>query len=284
MRAFAQICTLVSQTRVMKNLLLAAFSMAIFACNNNKPEETTSDIPTVPAPALLGYSVIKMYPHDTSSYTQGLEWNNNILYEGTGMEGKSKLLQTDVTTGKIVKEIPIDKSLFGEGITIFKDRIYQLTWENHKVFVYDLKTFKKLKEFEWPFEGWGITHNDTSLIVSTGTSNLYFVNPETFKITRTLGVTNNNGYVDSINELEWVDGAVYANLYTKNDIVRINPTTGQVEAKLDLSRLLSENNISPDPRSLNEGFVLNGIAYNTTSKTFFVTGKQWPVMFELRLK
>ncbi|NCI46184.1 glutaminyl-peptide cyclotransferase [Sediminibacterium soli] len=268
----------------MKKIVLPLVLVAAIACNNSKPDETNPDIPVTPAPASIGYSVIRMYPHDTSSYTQGLEWNDNVLYEGTGWVGKSKLLQTDYKSGKQTKGIAIDKSFFGEGITVMNDKIYQLTWENHKAFVYDLKTFKKLREFEWPFEGWGLTHNDTALIISTGESNLYFVDPETFRIKRTLGVTDNNGYVGDINELEYVDGMIYANIYGKDDIVKINPATGKVEGKLDLSTILAQNNVTPDPRKLNQGFVLNGIAYNKTTKTFFVTGKQWPVMFELRLQ
>jgi glutamine cyclotransferase len=267
----------------MKKILFPLLMLAAAACNNNPPEETTSDIPAIPPPAIINYQVIKMYPHDTSSYTQGLEWHNSTLYEGTGWVGKSKLLLTDFKTGKFTKEVPIDKTLFGEGITIFKDKIYQLTWKAHKVFVYDLKTLKKINEFEWPFEGWGLTHNDTALIASTGDSNIYFVDPDTFKIRRTLGITDNNGYVSDINELEYVDGMVYANLYGKDDIVKINPVDGKVVGRLDLTSILSKNGITPDPRSIDPGYVLNGIAYNKATKTFFITGKQWPVMFEVRL-
>lgn len=173
-------------------------------------------------------------------------------------------------------------SVFGEGITLFNNKIYQLTYQNHKVYVYDANTFKKEKEFEWPFEGWGITHNDSSLIISTGGSNLYFVNPATFKIERTVGVLDNNGYIDSINELEYVNGSIYANKYLTDLILKINPQTGIIEGKVDLTNLIKESGASYDPRSIDAGYVLNGIAYNKEKKSFYITGKRWPFIAEVK--
>ena len=271
----------------MKNsfyCLLAAFVLVSCSCGNDKSGNDVNApvVALTPPPAVLNYSVIKVFPHDTASYTQGLIWENNHLIEGTGERGVSKLRNIDLQTGKAQKEINLDAQYFGEGVTLFNGKIYQLTWQEHKVFVYDPLTFKKLQEFEWPYEGWGLTNNGKQLIVSTGSSNIYFVNPETFKIERTLGVTDNNGYVDSINELEFVDGRIYANVYETNYIIRISPETGVVEAKADLSDFLNKTGAAYDPRSLNPGYVLNGIAYDASKKSFYITGKRWPVLAEVK--
>ncbi|OYY14502.1 MAG: hypothetical protein B7Y69_11905, partial [Sphingobacteriia bacterium 35-40-8] len=188
--------------------------------------------------------------------------------------------QVDVKTGKIKKSVKLSDDYFGEGISVLNGKIYQLTYQEHKVFVYDLN-FKKLpQEFEWPYEGWGMTTDGKSLILGTGGSNLYFVNPETFKIERTLGVTNNNVYVSMINELEWVDGAIYANIWMTNDIIKINPKTGLVEARADMIDLIKNSHQHAD-FDINENY-LNGIAYNAEKKTFYVTGKNWPALFEIK--
>ena len=263
----------------MKQLFtLLVIALGLAACNNNNTDTNNNNSsPAIPAPATLNYTVLNVYPHDTSSFTEGLLLHEGSFLESTGLEGRSKLLQVDIKTGKINKSIKLDNSFFGEGITVLNNKIYQLTWQNHKVFVYDLN-FKKLpQEFEWPYEGWGMTTDGKSLILGTGGSNLYFVNPETFKIERTLGVSNNNGYVSMINEMEWVDGAIYANIWQTNEIIKINPQTGLVEAKADLTDILKKSNI-PDTSA----DVLNGIAYNTVTKTFYVTGKWWPALFEIK--
>jgi glutamine cyclotransferase len=268
----------------MKKVLVFV-SVAIIACNNDKPEDTVI-APPIPAPSVINYTVVKMYPHDSTSYTQGLEWLDNTLYEGSGDPdyiGVSKLAKVDLATGKDKQRIGLNENFFGEGITVMNGKIYQLTYKEHKVFVYDQKSFKKLKEFTWPFEGWGLTHNDSSLIISTGTSNVYFVDPETFAVKRTLGISDNNGYLDSINELEYVDGSLYANVYGRDYIVKINPSTGIVEARIDLTDILAKNGAPYDPREVNEGYVLNGIAYDKDKKSFYVTGKRWPVLFEIKL-
>jgi glutaminyl-peptide cyclotransferase len=199
------------------------------------------------------------------------------LLESTGNKGRSKLLQVDIKTGKIKKSIKLADDFFGEGITVLNGKIYQLTYQEHKVFVYDLN-FKKLpQEFEWPYEGWGMTTDGKSLLINTGGSNIYFVNPETFKIERTLGVSNNNGYVSMINEMEWVDGSIYANVWQTNEIIKINAQTGLVEAKADFTDILKKSNVQDSTAD-----VLNGIAYNSSTKTFYVTGKWWPALFEIK--
>jgi glutamine cyclotransferase len=262
----------------MKYLLLSLLVFS-FGCKDDSADENNSSENSNSAPPTINYSVVNVYPHDTSSYTQGLIWFNNSLYEGTGNEGFSKLMKVDLKTGKALQQISIDKRLFGEGITILNDKIYQLTYQNNKAFVYDLN-FKKLQEFNWPYEGWGITHNGTDLIVSTGGSNLYYVNPQDFKIKKMIGVTDNNGPVANLNELEFVNGVVYANIYQTEYIVKIDPETGKVIGRIDLSELLIKNNITLDPAHKD---VLNGIAYDSAKNSFLITGKWWPALFELKL-
>jgi glutaminyl-peptide cyclotransferase len=245
----------------------------------NSAEGDNKNTAAIPAPTNLNYSIVKVYPHDTSSYTQGLIWYNNTLYEGTGLYGESRLMKVDIESGKNKQKIALAKDYFGEGITIFNNKIYQLTWQEHKVFVYDLATFKKIKEFDWSMEGWGITHNGKQLIVSTGTSNIYFVNPETFAIEKTLGVYDNNGYLDSINELEFVNGSIYANVYGRDWIARINPETGLVDGRMDFTGLLQRTN---QPIAENTD-VLNGISFNASSNSFYITGKKWPALYEIKL-
>ncbi len=254
--------------------------VTVAACNTAVTESAPAAVNTViPTPAVLNYAVVKIYPHDTSSYTQGLIWHNNKLYEGTGWYGESKLIVTDLADGKADKKIILPAATFGEGIAILNNKIYQLTWQEHKVYVYNAATLQKEKEFEWPYEGWGITSDGKQLIISTGGSNLYFVNPETFKVERTLGISDNNGYIANLNELEYVDGSIYSNVYTTDFILKINPATGLVEGKIDLSNLLQKTN----QPILQNTDVLNGIAYDTIKKSFYITGKRWPALYEIKL-
>jgi glutamine cyclotransferase len=227
----------------------------------------------------MNYSVLKIYPHDSTSYTEGLLWLNNSIYESAGEYKQSRIQRTALETGKVLQKTPImDAQYFGEGISIINNKIYQLTYKEHKVFVYDMN-FKKLpQEFSWPYEGWGMTTDGKSLILNTGGSTLYFVDPETFKVEKTLAVIDNNGYVDSINELEYLDGYVYANRYTTNYILKINLKTGYVEGKADLTGIFEKNGVKPADKQE----VLNGIAYDSTKKSFYITGKYWPALFEVR--
>lgn len=265
-------------------ITFAAVILFTAACNNNSSNDKDSDtltaINTVAPPANINYNIVNTYPHDTTSYTQGLIWQNNTLYEGTGMWGHSHLLQVDIKNGKATNAVSLDSAIFGEGITILNNKIYQLTWENHKVYVYDAKTFKKLKELTWEHEGWGLTNNGTDLIVSTGESNLYFVDPETFKIRKIVGVSDNNGPVGNLNELEFVDGTVYSNVYLTDLIIKIDPANGHVTGKIDLGGLLAKAGKHVDT---DEGYVLNGIAYDSTRKSLYITGKKWPLLFEMKV-
>ena len=260
--------------------LLAATTL--FGC---QPGQDTDASETSPAVAIQSpingtYNIVEIYPHNTSSFTQGLIWHNNTLYEGTGLPSQSKLFKTELSTGKALQTLSIADTLFGEGITIYNNKIYQLTWQNHKVLVYDVNTFKKEKELNWNYEGWGVTHFNNQLIISTGTSNLYFVNPATLAIEKTLGVYDNNGYIASLNELEMIDGKIYANVWGENKIIAINPASGQVEKQFDFTNILQKTN-QPITTETN---VLNGIAYDSVTKAAYITGKNWPAIFKVTLQ
>lgn len=266
----------------MKKFLAVLSIVFVVACNNNKDNNAATSVEdnSNPPPPTINYSVVKMYPHDTSFFTEGLIWYNNHLYESTGMENESRLVKTDLTNGKILQEYKMLPSDFGEGIAILNNKIYQLTYQENKVYVYDLNTFKKIQEFNWPYEGWGMTTDGKQLIISTGSSNLYFVNPDNFKIVNTVSVTNNYGPVGKINELEYVNGFIYANVWFENTILKIDPQSGKVVGQLDMSNLVRNSGITlGDP---NED-VLNGIAYDSTKNALYVTGKRWPALFEIKL-
>jgi len=265
----------------MKKCWVIGCALLFTACENNSSSVSSDNASTPIAQVLpMNYSVLNIYPHDTTSFTEGLLFFDNELYEGTGMYKESRLLKVNLSSGKAIQQVKLAPQYFGEGICILNKKIYQLTYQEHKVFVYDMQFRKLPQEFEWPYEGWGMTTNGTQLIINSGGSNLYFVNPETFKIEKTVGVSDNNGYVDNINEMEWVDGFIYANKYLTDFILKINPETGQVVARADLSGILGKNNITPSSKTE----VLNGIAYHPQKKTFFVTGKYWPALFEIRMQ
>jgi glutaminyl-peptide cyclotransferase len=258
-------------------LLVIGFS----ACNDNQPDVPSDGSNLNPPPPIINYSVVKIYPHDTTSFLEGLEFYNGILYAGTGSPQNypypSWLGTVDLNSGKLKPLVTLDTQYFGEGITVFKDKIYQLTYTTRKGFVYDAKTMKKLQEFTYNTEGWGMTHDSTSLIMSDGGSNLYYLDPVTLQNTKILGVTDNNGPVSNINELEYVDGFIYANQWQTPYILKIDAASGKVVGKLDLSTLAHEiDTIYKDHE------YLNGIAYNPDSKTFFVTGKRWPRLYEIK--
>ena len=267
----------------MKTFLsFALLALAISACKNDNADDTgTATVPNAIAPpANINYNIVGTYPHDTASYTQGLIWQNNSLYEGTGLEGQSRLMKVDLKNGKASQQVSLDPSLFGEGITSLNDKIYQLTWQDHKVLVYDAKTLKKIKELTWQHDGWGITHNGKELIISTGESNLYFVDPETFKINRIIGVSDHNGPSGNLNELEYIDGAIYANIYLTDFIIKIDPSNGHITGKMDFSDLLKKSGKHVEEDG---NLVLNGIAYDSTKKSMYITGKKWPLLFEVKL-
>jgi glutamine cyclotransferase len=224
------------------------------------------------------YKIVKVYPHDQNAFTEGLVIEKGVLYESTGLYGNSNstLRRIDLETGNVLQSYTLPDEFFGEGITVFGDRIIQLTWQSHKGFVYDKHSFELLQEFSYPTEGWGITNDGTQLIMSDGTANLYFLDPETFQKVGQIEVRDGNASVTNINELEYINGEVYANIWLTNKIAIINPQTGQVKAWIDLTGIYTQEN--NDPNS-----VLNGIAYDAEADRLFVTGKLWSQLFEIKL-
>lgn len=228
-------------------------------------------------PPVYGYRVIRTYPHDPRAFTQGLVYEGGELFEGTGLRGQSSLRRVALETGQVLQQHALAAQFFGEGITVFGDQIIQLTWQSHLGFVYDKMSFKLLKQFSYPTEGWGITHDGQRLIMSDGTSNLYFLDPGTLAETDRVEVHDDQGPVIRLNELEYIQGEVFANVWQTNRIARIDPLTGQVRSWVDLTGLL----VVTDPQQRVD--VLNGIAYDAENDRLFVTGKWWPNVFEIQL-
>ena len=242
------------------------------------PTVTNSTLPATSYPApLLGYRIVNTYPHDPRAFTQGLVFADGVLYEGTGLRGQSGLRKVDLKTGNILRVRQLSAHFFGEGITIYGNRVLQLTWRAKVGFVYDRQTFQLLETFNYPTEGWGITHDGRSLIMSDGTSTLYFLDPQTFQEVHRLAVHTRDGPVSRLNELEYVQGEIYANVWKTDRIAKISPETGEVVGWIDLEGLLK-------PEDHNSRIdVLNGIAYDVKNDRLFVTGKLWPKLFEIEL-
>ncbi|MGA2199492.1 MAG: glutaminyl-peptide cyclotransferase [Nitrososphaerales archaeon] len=228
---------------------------------------------------VYAYRVINTYPHDTEAFTEGLVYYNGFLYESTGLYGSSSLRRVDLSTGNVLQIYDLPSQYFGEGITIFNDTIIQLTYQNHTGFVYNLESFSLLKNFSYPDEGWGLTNNGSQLIMSDGTANLYFLNPQTFQRIGHVTVHDGATPIDNLNELEYVNGSVFANVWLTNRIAVINPGTGQVTAWIDLTGI--ENLTGCHCDVTND--VLNGIAYDALNNHLFVTGKMWPNLFEIQV-
>ncbi len=226
---------------------------------------------------VLGATVVKAYPHDPHAFTQGLEYCEGFLYESTGRSGQSALRQTALETGAIVKSVPLPPQYFGEGLTIFRGKIYQLTWLSKTGFIYDLHTFKQLGEFHYASEGWGLTHDDASLILSDGTNRLQFIDPVSFRVTRTIEVYAGNEAVTNLNELEFIHGEIWANVWHSSRIARIDPRSGQVMSWIDLAPIVAREEHEPED-------VLNGIAYDAKRGQVFVTGKNWAEIFQVKIE
>jgi glutamine cyclotransferase len=226
-------------------------------------------------PVSYTYEVINEYPHDQNAFTQGLVMEEGVLYEGTGLWGNSALRRVELETGNVLQMYALPDEFFGEGITVFGDRIIHLTWQSQKGFVYDKYSFDLLREFSYPTEGWGITNDGSQLIMSDGTANLYFLDPETFEKIGQVEV-HDNGPVTDLNELEYINGEVYANIWREDKIAIINPHTGQVKGWINLTGIYNQE--TQDPNS-----VLNGIAYDAEGDRLFVTGKLWSQLFQIRL-
>lgn len=243
--------------------------------SENQSQQITflSDI----VPIEYTYRVIKEYPHDPAAYTQGLQYVDGWIFEGTGNYGTSSLRRVELESGKVEKIRDLDQSLFGEGITVFGERIFQLTYKSQVGFIYDKSSFEEIQKVYYQNqEGWGLTHNGTELIMSDGTQVIYFLDPEMFTINRQLEVYHNEGLADSLNELEYINGKIWANRYYTDEIVIIDPETGKVEGRINLKGILKATD-----RKTNTD-VLNGIAWDQEGDRLFVTGKRWPKLFEIK--
>ncbi len=271
--------------------LIALFSIFV-ACNNetntppNKNDGNSTSVSGIKPPAVIGFAVKNIHPHDTAAFTEGLQVVNGKLLESTGDFNRTFMQMVDIATGKVVRQHKIaDPKIFGEGVQLFKGKVYQLTYQNHLVYVYDEKDLSKpIKTFNWPNEGWGMTNDGTNLLVSDGTPNLYTINPEDFRVLKSVQVADNNGPVQYINELEYIDGFVYANVFTQDVILKIDPSSGHVVGKIDCSGLLNQYAAKDIPPSFNkQEHVLNGIAWDSAAKKMYITGKCWPKLFEISL-
>ena len=247
--------------------------VAVLVCSCSEPPESANPDVVI----VYTYQVVNDYPHDRSAFTQGLVFEDGALYEGTGLRGRSTLRRVELESGEVLQKIELDSQFFGEGVTIWEDTIVQLTWQSNVGFVYDKESFELLQEFDYPTEGWGITHNGEHLIMSDGTPTLYFLDPETLEEVDSIEVTDEGVPVTMLNELEYIQGEIYANVWQTDHIARISPDSGQVVGWIELEGLLSAEYRS---QSVD---VLNGIAYDAENDRLFVTGKLWPRLFEIEL-
>ena len=247
-----------------KNIILFAVLFTLNSCQKSEPEQ-------------LGYQIISSRPHDESAYTQGLQLIGSRLFESTGMYGQSTLRENDATSGKILRKRPLAKTVFGEGLAIVGGEMFVLTWKENIAYVFEPDTFKPIRSHNYQGEGWGLTTDGKQLIMSDGSSKLKFIDPKDFSTLKTLEVKDGKIPVTNLNELEWIDGQIFANIYQTDKIARISPTDGHVTAWLDLTGL---KNQLPKP---NHADVLNGIAYDPSTGHLLVTGKYWPLMFEMKI-
>lgn len=239
---------------------------------DNRMVRVLSDV----VPELWIATIVNSHPHNSTSFTQGLEFNDGVLYEGTGQKGQSLVAQVDLNTGNHLKKIGLDGNYFGEGITILGDKLYQLTWQEQKCFVYNKKTLQLEKDIPYVGEGWGLCNDGTSIIMSNGTERLVFRNPETFEIERSIEVYSHLGPVTHLNELEYADDLIYANVWMTNKIAVIDPRNGKVLSEIDATDLVAKGR--------GNGDVLNGIAYNVKTNKWYMTGKNWVKLFEVTFK
>lgn len=260
-------------------LLVLALALVSLQCNGgagaNLPANTA---PANAPPVNYGYQVVNTWPHDSRAFTQGLIFADGKFYEGTGQEGRSSLRLVEPQTGKVLKKVDVPPPFFAEGITLLNGKIYQLTWQHGIGFIYDAQKMEQVGRFEYNGEGWGITTDGRSLIISDGTNLLKFIDPDSFRVTKTIAVADGKLPVKELNELEYVNGEIYANIWHDQRIVTIDPQNGHVTGWIDLTGLLPPGDVQ-DPEA-----VLNGIAYDQGAKRLFVTGKLWPRLFEIQIK
>ena len=247
------------------------FGIGLYTSQNNSWLRIQAQEPV----QTCSYDIIQTYPHDPQAFTQGLIYDRGELYESTGLRGRSSLRRVELATGKVLQINPLDDLYFGEGLTLWQERLLQLTWVSQTGFIYNRETFQETGSFSYPTEGWGLTHDGQELIMSDGTDNLYFLDPDTFQETRRLKIKDRGKSIDQLNELEYVRGEILANIWLSDRIARIDPETGTVLGWLDLRGI-----IQPRPTPQTDA-VLNGIAYDQESDRLFVTGKLWSQLFEI---
>jgi glutaminyl-peptide cyclotransferase len=264
--------------------IIISFTALLVSCNNNTVTSTAVVNAKDDNPPIIAYSVVNAFPHDTTAFTEGLLIHDGVLFESTGhtdsyRSSNSLFGRVDLHTGRIDTKVEIDKNkYFGEGIVFLKGKVYQLTDTTNIGFIYDAKTYKKLGEFHYDGDGWGLTTGGSYIIMSNGSSNIYYRDPLTFKIIKTLVVTDNNGPVSNLNELELINGFLYANQWLTDNILKIDTSNGRVVGKLDLSPLKAESK-----STYLFAQETNGIAYDSVSKKIYVTGKLWPTIYEIKL-
>lgn len=267
----------------------AAVAALLFSCGGDGPPDTpdtaTGAASDLIRPAVMSYAIVQVYPHDAGAFTQGLEFHDGYLYESTGQYGNSELRKTELETGKVVQSIKLDNRYFGEGMTIMGDKIYLLTYREHTGFVYDLKTMKQLQTFGVATEeAWGLTNDGTHLIYGDGTSSLYFLDPATFREVKRIRVRDQYGPVNNINELEYINGYIYANQWMTDNILKIDPETGDITGIADLRTIRLKLGLPEAARARNEEpEVMNGIAWDARNERLFITSKYWPYLVEIKL-
>jgi len=270
-KIYATAATITLLAIIIISIIIIATTLP--SASNNSTQTTFNGVP------VYSYSIIQTYPHDSSAFTQGLTFDNQgNLLEGTGLNGASSLRLVNLVNGQILQQVNLSEEYFGEGIAVVGNKIIQLTWQNKIGFIYDKETFEKLGEFTYNTEGWGLTYDGNHLIMSDGTSNLYFLDTVSYQITNSISVQDGKGPVENLNELEYINGTIYANIWHSSKIAIINPTTGQVEAYIDLDKI-AHPYTAKDPEA-----VLNGIAYNTQTKQLYITGKNWSNLYEIAIK
>jgi glutaminyl-peptide cyclotransferase len=264
----------------MKKIIPVIIWILLLACRNS---ESIDVLPERPYDHEIGYKIVRTYMHDTTSFTEGLFWFNGFLYESTGLEGKTSIQKIDLKNGTVTQRFnEKDKKIFGEGISCIDSKLYQLTWKNRVVNVFDLGTLKKKTQIVWPGkEAWGLTNDQTQLIASDGSDKIYFINPSEFTVDTTVAVFDQYGPVGNINELEFVNGFIYANIWQTDHIVKINSQTGEVVGRIDFSGILQKAGVNYPAERLD---VLNGIAYNPQNTHFYITGKYWPCIVEIKIE
>ena len=267
----------ISNKRLGKHVVSA---IVFYDGNQNKKITNTVLHLATNSPATYTYEIVNEYPHDPNAFTQGLEFHQGFLYESTGLHKESTLRKIALKSGKVLKKIDLEAKYFAEGMTIKNNKIYQLTWQSNQGFIYDLENFKFEKVFGYgqSFEGWGLTHNDTHLIKTDGTERMWFINPETYKEEFFIETYTNKRKVDKLNELEFINGKIFANVWQKNYILIVNPKNGAIDGVLDLKGLQAKAGQSGADN------VLNGIAYDKQNDRLFVTGKKWNKLFEIKYR